>query len=303
MIRRSQLPPQICDAIAAIQQQNKLGLLLVEGQSDRQFLMHHLKLNEKVEIISCNGKKPAIDFYRQVKVSHEVDEYWIGLLVDHDHDFLGEHIELCSDMSIGNIIVVDRPTVSDNPTTIDLEGALPTEKMEGIVGILDSQTKVNVLARLKSLAALLHHLRGQRFENGKRLSIGMAPCRFEDILPEWHKCLGIKSALPYWKLDALSSTVIPSEFSDRNRTEVMNRFNSLSQNGMEGPYKGHDLMFLAYWYMSNSTSTYLDQATLTTNGFCKYQAALLRSLDKDLVLDLDFVNRLVRSIESTRKSS
>ena len=303
MISPSKLPIPVCQAIASIRNQNKLGLLFVEGQSDKQFLMHHLRLNEKVEIISCNGKEPAIEHYRKVKYLRDESNYWIGLLVDHDHDFLGDNGDLCIDLSAGNVIVVDRPSGNDKPLSLDLESALPTEKMEGIVGIADSTTKANTLSRLKKLASVLHHLRDQRFDNGKRLRVDMAPCRREDRLPSWHKCLELKNSVPSWNIGALMATVAHGPSFNNYWSAVTDYFGTISPDGIDGPYKGHDLMFLAYWCMAQNSSSFVGETQLTPEGFCHYQSALVRSLDKDLVLDLNFVNRLVRSIESIRKSS
>jgi hypothetical protein len=299
MINRSQLPPLICNAIASIQQQNKLGLLFVEGHSDKQFLMHHLKLNEKVEIVICNGKKPAIDFYRQVKVSHEVNKYWIGLLVDHDHDFLGDNGDLCIDLYSGNVIVVDRTSIDDQPLSLDLESSLPTEKMEGIVGIADATTKVNMLTRLKDLASVLNHLRNQRFDNDKRLRVDMAPSNQEDQLPSWHKCLKIKNSLQCWNIDALKATVAHGSSYNKCLGAISDYFCTISPDGIAGPYKGHDLMFLAYCCKVQSDREFIGQPELTSQGFCRYQSALLRSLDKEQVQTLNFINRLVKSIDNT----
>jgi hypothetical protein len=299
---RSTLLPDVDRAFSALKmQRSKKGVLFVEGLSDLDFLCYHLQLHTQLEIVACRGKTHAIDNYKSGKGSPEATKWWIGLMVDHDHDFLDDDRELIEDLSTGNVIVVDRPDDSTPPSAIDLESCLPLSKIEGIVGIKDLANKSALVIRLQRLAAVLHYLRNQRLGSEKRLRIAPAPSGPNDSLPNWISALDFNGDLPKWNLHSLFAMVSQGRTFDVFIDEINQIFQSLSSDGIPGLYKGHELVLIAYCCHLHEISRYQTTSpsqNISSVGFFRYQSDLLSSLDSQTVRTLAFVDRLNKSITS-----
>lgn len=299
---RSGLPLEVDRAFSALKMQpHKKGVLFVEGLSDLDFLCYHLQLHTQLEIVACRGKTHAIDYYKLGKGSLGARHWWIGLLVDHDHDFLGDDQELIGDLAQGNVIVIDRPDDDSPPMALDLESCIPLSSIEGIVGIKNLANKRLLVERLQRLAAVLHFLRNQRVGAGKKLRITPAPSGLNDLLPNWISALDFTSDFPKWNLQSLSTIVSQGRTFDAHLTEIDEIFRSFTSEGMPGLYKGHELALIAYCCHLHETSRYLATSpneNMSSDGFFRYQSDLLKSLDSQSVRTLGFVDRLNKSILS-----
>ena len=299
---RSTLLPDVDRAFSALKmQRNKKGILFVEGLSDLDFLCYHLQLHTQLEIVACRGKTNAIDNYKSGKGSPEATKWWIGLMVDHDHDFLDDDRELIEDLSTGNVIVVDRTDDRTPPSAIDLESCLPLSKIEGILGIKDLANKNALVNRLQRLAAVLHYLRNQRLGGAKRLRIAPAPSGPDDSLPNWISALDFSGDLPKWNLHSLFAIVSQGRTFDAFIDEINEIFQPLKSDGIAGLYKGHELALIAYCCHLHEISRYQTTSAIqnmSSIGFFRYQSDLLKSLDSQTVRTLAFVDRLNKSIMS-----